>query len=117
MRDAKVTDLKIRTLPVLTARLTARELAKWFPVELHPIPNPYELPEPCRAAIVLLECGHPFLMCWFESSRELMLRIPVTADPSAFLSALFSEIGMPKTRILWRLADALLPKRARVRRS
>jgi hypothetical protein len=106
MRDAKVAELKTHTRPVLTARLSARELATVFPVEMHPIKNPFELYEPCRAALVQLDGGQYCLLWYAEISRQLMLRIPSNTNASEFLGALFREVPLMRERLLWLRKDA-----------
>jgi hypothetical protein len=112
MRDAKVTDLKVRTLPLLTARLTRRELAAGFPVQLHPIDNPFELPEPCEAAVIQLDAGQYGLLTYVEVCQQLMLRVPVNANAPEFLSALFREVPLLRERLIWLRKDAWASRRA-----
>jgi hypothetical protein len=101
MRDAKVTDLKSDTIPVLLAHLPVHELNRWFPVQMRRIPNPYEEPEPCRAALFQLDGAPCCLLSYLEFSRELMLRIPENASAKQFLGALFREVPQLRERVVW----------------
>lgn len=101
MRDAKVSDLKSGTIPVLIARVPERELTEWFPVRMRKIPNPTEVPEPCRAALVQLDGGQCCLLSYGEISRELRLWLPETANLRKFMGALFKEVPQLRERILW----------------
>jgi len=102
--------LKTNALPILTARVSESELSTWFPVRLQHIDDPQEAPEPSKAALIKLDAGHYFVLYYGEISQQLMLRIPEASDASAFLSALFREVPLPRTRILWRRQDARLPR-------
>jgi len=110
MRVAKPNELKSHALPVLTARVSEAELAKWFPVTFQHIEDPQEAPEPSKAALIKLEDGDYFVLYYGETSNQLTLRIPESTDGSAFLSALLREVPLPRTRILWRREDARLPR-------
>ncbi len=110
MRVAKPNELTAHALPVLTASVSEAELSKWFPVSLQQITDPQEAPEPSKAALIKLDAGHYFVLYYGEISKQLMLRIPEASDASAFLSALFREVPLPRTRILWRREDARLPR-------
>jgi hypothetical protein len=105
MRTAKPNELKLHALPVLTARISEAELAKWFPVAFQHIDDPQEAPEPSKAALIKLDEGDYFVLYYGET-----LRISETTDGSAFLSALLREVPLPRTRILWRREDARLPR-------
>ena len=110
MRPAKPTELKANALPVLTARISEAELAKWFPVTFQHIEDPQEAAEPSKAALIKLDDGYYFVLYYGEISNQLTLRIPETTDGSAFLSALLREVPLPRARILWRREDARLPR-------
>jgi len=110
MRAAKPNELKTHALPVLTARISEAELAKWFPVAFQHIDDPQEAAEPSKAALIKLDEGDYFVLYYGETSNQLTLRIPETTDGSAFLSALLREVPLPRTRILWRREDARLPR-------
>jgi hypothetical protein len=116
MRVADGDELKVNALPVLTARMSGAELADWFPFELHQLSHPQEVPEPSKAALIQLETGEYFVMFWGEISNQLTLRIPTTTDATAFLSAFFSEVPLPRGRILWRRSDARLPRHIAAKR-
>jgi hypothetical protein len=110
MRVAKPNELKTHATPILTARVSESELAKWFPVRLQEITDPQEAAEPSKAALIKLDTGDYFVLYYGEISKQLMLRIPEASDASAFLSALFREVPLPRRRILWRREDARLPR-------
>jgi len=110
MRVAKPNELKTHATPILTARVSESELAKWFPVRFQQITDPQEAPEPSKAALIKLDTGDYFVLYYGEISKQLMLRIPEASDASAFLSALFREVPLPRRRILWRRKDARLPR-------
>jgi hypothetical protein len=110
MRAAKPNELKTHALPVLTARISDEELAKWFPVSFQHIDDPQEAPEPSKAALIKLDAGDYFVLYYGEISNQLTLRIPESTDGSAFLSALLREVPLPRTRIIWRREDVRLPR-------
>ncbi len=110
MRVAKPNELKSQAMPILTARVSESELAKWFPVRFQQITDPQEAAEPSKAALIKLDTGDYFVLYYGEISKQLMLRIPEASDASAFLSALFREVPLPRRRILWRREDARLPR-------
>ena len=110
MRAAKPNELKTHALPVLTARISESELAKWFPVSFQHIDDPQEAPEPSKAALIKLDDGDYFVLYYGETSNQLTLRIPESTDASAFLGALLREVPLPRTRIIWRREDARLPR-------
>jgi len=110
MRTAKPNELKTHALPVLTASVSEAELPKWFPVSFQHIDDPQEAPEPSKAAVIKLDDGGYFVLYYGEISNQLTLRIPESADASAFLAALLREVPLPRTRILWRREDARLPR-------
>jgi hypothetical protein len=110
MRVARPNELKSHAYPVLTAAISASELSEWFPVPFHYITDPQEAAEPSKAALIRLERGPYFVLYYGELSNQLMLRIPTSTDPSAFLQAFFREVPLPRSRILWRRQDARLPR-------
>jgi hypothetical protein len=110
MRLAKPNELKTHALPVLTARVSEAELAKWFPVSFQHIDDPQEAPEPSKAALIKLDEGDYFVLYYGEISSQLTLRIPESTDASAFLNVFLREVPLPRTRILWRREDARLPR-------
>ena len=110
MRAAKPTELKTHAYPVLAAAISEKELSKWFPVSFHHITDPQEAAEPSKAALIKLDAGDYFVLYYGELSNQLMLRIPTSTDPSTFLNSFFSEVPLPRGRILWRRQDARLPR-------
>lgn len=111
MRVGEPDELKVRAFPVLTARISDRELSKWFPVPFHDLKDPQETPEPSKAALIRLDQGEYFVLYWGEWSKQLKLEIPAATDPSRFLDAFFREVPLPRARILWRRQGARLPRR------
>jgi len=109
MRAARPNELKSHAYPVLTAAISPSELSKWFPVPFHYVTDPQEAPEPSKAALIKLETGDYFVLFYGELSNQLMLRIPTSTDAPAFLKSFFSEVPLPRARILWRRQDARLP--------
>lgn len=116
MRAAKADELKVNAFPVLTARVSATELSKWFPVELHTLTHPQEVPEPSKAALIKLDTGEYFVLFWGEISKQMMLRIPSATDASQFVNAFFKEVPLPRRRILWHRDDVRLPKTVAAKR-
>jgi hypothetical protein len=96
VRAAELNELKTHALPVLTARISERELEKWFPVSFQHIDDPQEAPEPSKAALIDLDAGDYFVLYYGEISNQLTLRIPESTDGSAFLSALLREVPLPR---------------------
>jgi hypothetical protein len=110
MRAAAPDELMSHAYPVLTAAASEVEVAKWFPVTFHRITDAQEAPEPSKAALLRLENGDCFVIYYGELSNQLMLRIPTSVDPSRFLDAFFREVPLPRSRVVWRRRDALLPR-------
>ena len=109
MRIAKPDELRARAHPVLTARVSETELAKWFPVDFTDIDDPEQAPEPSKAALIKLKGGSYIVINWGETSNQLTLEAPVTVDPTTCLSAFFREVPLPRSRVLWHRPDAKLP--------
>ena len=116
MRRAKPNELAEQAFPVMTARLSEAELGKWFPVPFDEINDPWAAPEPSLGALVSLDAGEYVVLDYGRESNQLIVRIPASLDPSSFLIAFFREIPMPRTRILWRRADANLPRTVAAKR-
>jgi hypothetical protein len=112
MRAAKPSELKSLAVPVMTAKVSKQELSEWFPVPFKHITDPEATPEPSKGALVKLAEGPYFVAYWGELSEQLTVQIPKATDPSRFLKAFFTEIPLPKSRIVWRRSDARLPGRA-----
>src|SRR5258705_12656090 len=110
MRAATPNELTTAAFPVITARVSEEELSRWFPVEFEEITDPEATPEPTKGALVKLAGGPHFVLYWGEVSNQLTVQIPRTADASPFLAAFFLEVPLPKSRILWRRAEAELPE-------
>ena len=110
MRVGRPDELRVQAFPVLTARISETELAKWFPVPFHYLTDPQETPEPSKAALIRLDQGEYFVLYWGELSKQLKLEIPAATDPSGFLDAFFREVPLPRGRILWRRQGTRLPR-------
>lgn len=110
MRAAKPNELTTRAYPVMTARVSARELAKWFPVGFEDITDPDATPEPSKGALIKLNRGPYVVVYWGETSKQLTLQIPSSTETSKFFAAFFREVPMPRSRILWQREDVTLAK-------
>jgi hypothetical protein len=111
MRAAKPGELKSHAVPVMTAKVSEHELTEWFPFAFEDITDSEATPEPSKGALVKLTNGQYFVVYWGESSHQLTLQIPQATDPLKFLAAFFTEVPLPRSRIVWRRADARLPAR------
>lgn len=116
MRRAEPNELAERALPVMTARLSEAELGKWFPVPFDEISDPWAAPEPSLGALVSLDAGEYVVLDYGRESNQLIVRIPANIDASSFLVSFFREIPMPRARVLWRRADAKLPRTVAAKR-
>jgi len=110
MRAAKPDELKENALPVMTAQISESELLKWFPVAFHDITDPWATPEPSKGALIKLDAGEYVVVYWGHDSKELTVNIPAATDASAVLASFFREVPIPRSRVLWRRADARLPR-------
>ena len=115
MRRAKPDELAESAVPVMTARLSEAELGKWFPVPFDEINDPWAAPEPSLGALVSLDAGE-YVVDYGRESNQLIVRIPANLQPSSFLISFFREIPMPRARVLWRRADAKLPRTVAAKR-
>ena len=110
MRAAGPDELNENAFPVMTAKLTEGELTEWFPVSFHDIDDPWAAPEPSKGALVKLDAGEYVVLDYGRDSSQLTVRIPSGIDASECLASLFREVPMPRSRVLWRRADARLPR-------
>ena len=110
MRVAKPDELLTHAFPVLTARITDAELARWFPASFHHLTDPQEAAEPSRAALLRLDKGDYFVLYFGEISKQLTLRIPEATDAAAFLDSFLREVPLPLNRIVWRRDGLKLPR-------
>jgi hypothetical protein len=117
MRTAKPNELKENAFPVMTAKLSEAELARWFPVSFQEIDDIWAAPEPSKGALVELNAGQLVVLDYGKESRQLTVRIPATLDASASLVSLFREVPLPRSRILWKRADVRLPTPIATRKS
>ena len=109
MRAAKPRELRTHASPVLTARLSETELRKWFPVSFQAITDPEATPEPSKGALIKLDAGYLVVLYFGEISKQLIVEIPASVDPSELLAAFFHEVPLPRSRVLWHRAGAKLP--------
>jgi hypothetical protein len=116
MRRAKPDELTESAFPVLTARLSEAELGKWFPIAFDEVNDPWAAPEPSLGALVSLNAGEYVVLDYGRESNQLIVRIPANLDASSFLVSFFREIPLPRTRVLWRRADAKLPRNVAAKR-
>src|SRR4051794_29848361 len=110
MRAANRDELNENAFPVMTATLSESELKKWFPVVFQEISDPWAAPEPSKGALIKLDAGEYVVLDYGNDSKQLTVRIPSAADAAACLASLFREVPLPPSRILWRRADAQLPR-------
>ena len=94
----------------MTAKLTEGELTDWFPVSFQEIDDPWAAPEPSKGALVKLDAGEYVVLDYGKDSSQLTVRIPSGIDASECLASLFREVPLPRSRVLWRRADARLPR-------
>lgn len=110
MRAAAPDELSENAFPVMTAKLTEGELTEWFPVSFQEIDDPWAAPEPSKGALIKLDAGEYVVLDYGKDSRQLTVRIPPGIDASECLASLFREVPLPRSRVLWRRADARLPR-------
>ena len=94
----------------MTAKLSEGELTEWFPISFQEINDPWAAPEPSKGALVKLDAGEYVVLDYGKDSSQLTVRIPFGLDPSECLASLFREVPLPRSRVLWRRADARLPR-------
>jgi hypothetical protein len=110
MRAATPDELRENAFPVMTAKLTEHELTEWFPISFQEIDDPWAAPEPSKGALVKLDAGEYVVLDYGKDSSQLTVRIPTGMDASECLASLFREVPLPRSRVLWRRADARLPR-------
>jgi hypothetical protein len=110
MRAVSPDELNEHAFPVMTAKLTEGELTDWFPVSFQEIDDPWAAPEPSKGALVKLDAGEYVVLDYGKDSSQLTVRIPSGIDASECLASLFREVPLPRSRVLWRRADARLPR-------
>lgn len=112
MRRAEPQELTTAAVPVLTARVTDTELKKWFPVSFDDVDDPLAAAEPSKAALVQLRSGDYIVLFYGKESEQLTVEIPAAAaDPSSVLVALFDEVPLTNSRVLWHREGTQMPKR------
>jgi len=114
MRRARPHELKTRAVPVMTARLSEKELDQWLPIRFDDIDDPLAVPEPSKGALIKLENGAYVVVYYGKDSKQLTLEIPETTnDSSALVASFFHEVPLPISRVLWHRPDTQLPSRRR----
>lgn len=112
MRRAEPSELTTAAMPVLTAHVTSAELTRWFPIRFEDIDDPLAVAEPSKAALVQLRTGDYVVLFYGKESEQLTVEIPAaTADTSSILAALFDEVPLSSSRVLWHREGTTLPKR------
>ena len=112
MRRAEPHELTDQAIPVITARLSEAELAKWVPIDLDAIDDPLQAPEPSLGALAKLDAGGYLVLNYGKDSEQLTIELPVnTTDASALLAAFFREVQLPVSRVLWHRKGTRLPER------
>jgi hypothetical protein len=94
----------------MTAKLSELELTEWFPISFQEIDDPWAAPEPSKGALVKLDAGEYVVLDYGKDSSQLTVRIPSGIDASECLASLFREVPLPRSRVMWRRADAQLPR-------
>jgi hypothetical protein len=119
MRRAEPHELTDQAVPVITARVTEAELAKWVPIDLDAIDDPLQAPEPSLGALAKLDAGGYVVLNYGKDPEQLTIELPAnTKDASALLAAFFREVQLPLSRVLWhRKGTRLPPMRERAKRS
>jgi hypothetical protein len=105
MRSAKPEELKHAANPMLTARLSAAELAEWFPVAFEEIIDPWATPEPSKGALVRLDSDEYIVIYGGYDSSELTVETPSVTPDKHVLASLLHEVPQLKSRILWQRPD------------
>jgi len=111
MRRAKPHELMDPAVPVITARLSEAELAKWLPIRFDAIDDPLQAPEPSLGALAQLDAGGYVVLTYGKDSGQLIVEFPVnTRDRTALLAQFFREVPLPLSRILWHQKGTRLPQ-------
>jgi hypothetical protein len=110
VRAATPDELNENAFPVMTAKVTEGELTDWFPISFQEIDDPWAAPEPSKGALVKLDAGEYLVLDYGKDSSQLTIRIPAGIDASECLASLFREVPLPRSRVMWRRADARLPR-------
>jgi hypothetical protein len=99
-------------MPVLTAHVTGAELTRWFPIRFEDIDDPLAAAEPSKAALVQLRTGDYVVLSYGKESEQLTVEIPsAAADTASVLAALFDEVPLSPSRVLWHREGIKLPQR------
>src|SRR5438128_8522663 len=118
MRRAEAHELTDQAVPVITARITEAELAKWLPIHFDQINDPLQAPEPSLGALAELDTGGYVVLNYGRDSKQLTIEVPeTTANASALLAAFFREVPLPTSRVLWLRRGIRLPKNQAATRS
>lgn len=109
MQTANPNDLSTHAVPVLAARLSEAELAKWIPISFKEISDPDEVPEPTKGALVRLRSGAYAVLSYGLISKELTIRLAEGANFNSQLESFFDEVPTLVARVIWRLPSVSLP--------
>jgi hypothetical protein len=110
VRVAAPDELNENAFPVMTAKLSELELTEWFPISFQEIDDPWAAPEPSKGVLVKLDAGEYVVLDYGKDSSQLTVRIPAGIDASECLASFLREVPLPRSRVLWRRADARLPR-------
>jgi len=112
MRRADPHELTDPAVPVITARLSEAELAKWLPINFEAINDPLQAPEPSLGALAQLDAGGYVVLNYGKESGQLTVELPAnTRDRTTLLAEFFQEVPLPLSRVLWHQKGTRLPKR------
>ena len=112
MRRAEPNELVDPAVPIITARLSEAELARWLPIRFDAIDDPLEAPEPSLGALAQLEAGEYVVLNYGKDSQQLTVEFPVnTPNRTTLLEVFLREVPLPLSRILWHQKGTRLPKR------
>jgi hypothetical protein len=112
MRRADPHELTDPAVPVITARLSEAELAKWLPINFDAINDPLQAPEPSLGALAQLDAGGYVVLNYGKESGQLTVELPATTrDRTTLLAEFFLEVPLPLSRVLWHQKGTRLPKR------
>jgi len=68
--------------------------------------------------LIELDNGAHVVVYYGKDSQQLTLEIPeTTSDSSALLASFFSEVPLPRSRVLWHRSDTELPNAVKTKRS
>jgi hypothetical protein len=113
MRRAHPQELREDARPALLLSVSESRLRELFPVRFTRM-DPAAEAEPSKGSLVRLESDDYAVVVYGTVTRRATVSFPVSADVHAALGALFREVPVRDSEILWTVeADA--PRRARAR--